>query len=96
MFFLEDFWKGRIAPGEERYRPNKEYSNPMQVMEQCEVHLHTSLKPEDWAMFQKYIQAEQAIKSLSECDNFMDGFRYGAKMMMDVLSTPCPSSIVQD
>ena len=85
MLFLEDFWKGRITPGEECYRPNREYSRLMQVIEQCETHLHTSLKPEDWAMFQKYVQAEQSSRSLSECNNFIDGFRYGAKMMNGIV-----------
>lgn len=42
MLFLEDFWKGRITPGEECYRPNREFS-------------------------------------------FIDGFRYGGKMMNGIV-----------
>ena len=39
-------------------------------------------------VFEEYAKAELEISCLSDCDNYIEGFRTGAKMMMDVLLEP--------
>ena len=85
MLFLEEFWNGNISPGEERYHSRKEYSRLLNLMEQCEDHLKSKLSKEDWEVFVKYQDADREFGCLEVGDNFMDGFRMGAKVILDVL-----------
>ena len=85
--FLLNFWKGGIAPGEVRYHPHSEYAKAYKAMERCEDHLKNRLSQEDYAVFAEFKEAVQDAGILSDCDNFIDGFRMGAQMMMDVLAT---------
>jgi len=88
MQFLEALWKGDISPGEQRYRSNQEYSEMFRIMEKCEEHLKKVLSENDLLVFRKFADTQQEVGFLSDCDHFMDGFRMGAKMMMDVLLEP--------
>lgn len=88
MQFLKEFWLGNISPGETRYRPDAEYTKAVRTMEQSEARLKSSLAEADWIIFRQFVDASQAVSSFSDCDSFMEGFRMGAKMMMDVLLDP--------
>ena len=92
MLFLEEFWNGNISPGEERYHSKKEYSRLMNLMEETEDHLKENLSKEDWEEFVKYQDAERELSCLEVGDNFMDGFRMGAKVILDVLLSQKPQS----
>jgi hypothetical protein len=85
MLFLEEFWNGNIAPGEGRYHPKKEYSKSIQTMERCDDTLKAHLSAEDYQIFREYAEASMAAGCTESCDNFIEGFRMGAMMMMDVL-----------
>ena len=85
MLFLEEFWNGNISPGEERYHSRKEYSKLLGIMEQCEDQLKAKLPQEDWEVFVKYQDADREFSCLESGDQFMDGFRMGAKIILDVL-----------
>ena len=86
MFFLDKFWKGAIAPGEGRYHPRREYAKAMQVMERCDDALKAHLSQEDYRIFREYADASLEAGCTESCDNFIEGFRLGARMMMDVLT----------
>ena len=88
MLFLEDFWKGNATPGEKRYRPNSEYSKPYRTMEHSEKYMKEHLDDEALKVFEEFVNADQEINCLSDCDNFIEGFRIGVMMMLDVLLEP--------
>ena len=88
MQFLKEFWMGDISPGETRYPHDREYFKALQIMEESETRLKEALSEDDWKTFRRFADAAQKISANAECDNFMDGFRIGAKMMMDVLVEP--------
>ena len=88
MQFLKEFWQGNIIPGETRYRHDVEYSKALRTMEESEEQLKQVLPAEEWQLFRQFADAAQEISTAAECDNFMEGFRMGAKMMMDVLLEP--------
>ena len=85
MMFLEKFWKGDTAPGEGRYHPKPEYSKVIQTMEHCEGKLKGCLSEEDFQTFREFAEAALESACMEACDNFIEGFRLGARMMMDVL-----------
>ena len=85
MLFLEEFWNGNIAPGEGRYHSNKEYKEAWKLVEQTEDELKERLTAEDWELFSKYQDAERTAGCISDADIFIEGFRMGAKILLDVL-----------
>ena len=43
------------------------------------------LSDEDWKLFEQFQDAEREVSCLSDCDNFIEGFRMGVMVMLDVL-----------
>ena len=84
MLFLEEFWNGNIAPGEGRYHSKKEYKEAWKLVEQTEDELKERLTAEEWELFTKYQDAERTAGCISDADIFIEGFRMGAKMLLDV------------
>ena len=85
MLFLEEFWAGNIAPGEGRYHSPKEYKEAWKVLEQTEDTLKERLTQEEWELFTRYQDAERTAGCISDADIFIEGFRMGARFIMDVL-----------
>ena len=85
MLFLDKFWKGEIAPGEGRFHPNREHAKAMQTMERCDGTLKANLPTKDYKTFREYADAALNASSAESCDSFIEGFRMGAMLMMDVL-----------
>lgn len=86
MLLLDKLWKGDIAPCEGRYHPSTEYSKAMGTMERCDDTLKAHLSEEDYRLFREYADATISTACIESCDNFIEGFRMGAKMMMDILA----------
>jgi hypothetical protein len=86
MKFLEKFWKGEIAPGEGRFHPNREHTKVVQTMERCDSILKSKLSEADYKTFREYADASLDASSAESCDSFVEGFRLGSLMMLDVLA----------
>ena len=56
-------------------------------MERCEVFLMGHLDKECLRAFREFADAAQEASAMGCCDNFIDGFRMGALMMVDILMT---------
>ena len=85
MLFLEEFWNGNIAPGEGRYHSKKEYKDAWRLVEQTEDELMERLTAEDWELFTRYQDAERGAGVIADADIFIEGFRMGARVILDVL-----------
>ena len=88
MSILEQFWRGNLAPGEGRYRHDATYSESFRMEEEGEKYLNQTLAPEERKIFQKYVAARHKLADRDSCDNFIEGFRLGAKFMLEVLEEP--------
>ena len=88
MLFLKDFWYGNISPGEGRYHSKKEYKEAFRRLESMEDKLKEQLSPEDFELFTQYQDAEGKAGDIENADIFIEGFRMGARAIMDVLLTP--------
>ena len=85
MLFLKEFWRGNLSPGDERYHPQREYKEIWSLVEKMEEQLKEQLSPEQWELFTKYQDAERGASCVSDEDTFIDGFRMGARVILDVL-----------
>ena len=86
MFFLDKFWNGGIVPGEGRYHPTREYTEATNVMDRCNDILADHLSKEDYQVFREYTDAMLKAGCAESCENFIEGFRLGVRMMIDVLA----------
>jgi hypothetical protein len=55
-------------------------------MERCDNTLKAHLSQADYAVFREYADASLKAGCTESCDIFIEGFRMGAWMMMDVLA----------
>ena len=85
MLFLEDFWNGNISPGEGRYHARTEYKEVWRLVEKLEDQLKEQLSSEDWELFTQYREAEAKAGDIEDSDIFIEGFRMGARIILDVL-----------
>lgn len=86
--FLKKFWSGDIAPGEGRYHSSVEYAKSYKAMERCETFLTNHPDKDCQRVFREFTDAAQEASAIGCCDNFIDGFRIGALVMMDILAAP--------
>jgi hypothetical protein len=88
MLFIKEFWNGNIAPGEGRYHSQREYKEVWRLVERMEDQLKERLNSEDWELFTQYQEAEAKAGDIEDTDIFVEGFRLGARVIMDVLLPP--------
>lgn len=84
MLILEEFWRGNICPGETKMRPRSEYTLCYKRIGKCEEALNAELSQEGKKALEEYMDAVASLHDLAECDRFMEGFRMGAKFMLDI------------
>ena len=84
MLILEDFWRGNICPGETKMRPHEEYALCYKRIGKCGDALNAELSPEGKKALEDYMDAVATLHDLAECDRFIEGFRMGAKFMLDI------------
>ena len=85
MLFLKEFWHGNISPGEGRYHTKKEYKDAWRLVESTEDKLKEQLSSEDFELFTQYQEAEARAGDIEDADIFIEGFRMGAKAILDIL-----------
>ena len=84
MLIWEEFWRGNICPGETKMRPRSEYTLCYKRIGKCEEALNAELSQEGKKALEEYMDAVASLHDLAECDRFMEGFRMGAKFMLDI------------
>jgi hypothetical protein len=65
--------------------PRKNTKKAYRLMESAEDQLKERLSPEEWALFTQYQDAESKAGDIEDTDIFIEGFRMGAMIVMDVL-----------
>ena len=85
MLFLKEFWHGNISPGEGRHHTKKEYKDAWRLVESTEDKLKEQLSSEDFELFTQYQEAEARAGDIEDADIFIEGFRMGAKVILDIL-----------
>ena len=85
MFVLQDLWRGNISPIERYIRPCSEYKKCSDKAVKEYDKLLTCLSPEEKQIFDNYNELNMKLLSMSEEESFINGFRLGAKIILDVL-----------
>ena len=85
MKIIEDLYYGRISPYEMSISATTEYQKLKAQADRNEDSLRESLSDEQKELLDKLIETVTDISSISERDMFINGFRLGVKLMIDVM-----------
>ena len=85
MKIIEDLYYGRISPYEMSISATPEYQKLKTLSDRNEDLLRELLSDEQKELLDKLIESVTDISSISERDMFINGFRLGMKLMIDVM-----------
>ena len=85
MKIIEDLYYGHISPYEMSISAAPEYQKLKALADRNEDLLRESLSDEQKELLDKFIEAVTDISSISERDMFINGFRLGVKLMIEVM-----------
>ena len=85
MSIIEDLWHGNIRPGERSVQENSDYAKLRQEALQYQQLFLAELSQTGQAAFEQYYDTESLLMDISLTDAFIKGFRFGAKIILEVL-----------
>ena len=85
MKIIEDLYYGHISPYEMSISAAPEYQKLKALADRNEDLLRQTLSDEQKELLEKLIESMTDISSISERDMFINGFRLGIKLMIDVM-----------
>ena len=84
MFVLRELWRGNISPNERHIRKNSEYATLLQENTRLEDAFCGTLTAEQKKAYNDIYGGQVRMMSISEEEAFIQGFRIGARMLLDV------------
>jgi len=66
--------------------PDKQYARAIHRLVNCEEKLLGILDDEQRKLFEGYTNDQREVSVIADCASFIDGFKLGAKIMLDVLT----------
>ena len=82
---LEDLYYGNITPNAQDMTPTSELKRATDRVTRFEKQLTEQLDEAGQAVLAKLIESQQEIDSITALENFILGFRLGAKIMMECM-----------
>ena len=82
---LEDFYYGNISPNEQQMAPGSELKRAVDRVAHYENQLTEMLDETGQTLLTKLIRSQHEIDSITALENFILGFRLGAKIMMECM-----------
>jgi len=87
---IDELYLGDINPNENMQIDNPCYSKLSKQAYSLSEQLESKLNPEEKKLFEAFINADCSMLALEVRLRFIEGFRLGAKIMLDVLASPNP------
>ena len=85
MRLLEDFWYGNIDPREYDKSSCKEYKEAFRLVAKNEEKLQATMTDEQKELFSRYTDAVREHQMTTDCLIFQNGFKLGARIMLEVM-----------
>ena len=87
MKILEQLWHDEIPFYQRRPLETEEALHLKKQISEYREKFAQMLTPEAMELFEKLMDSEGELSSLTECDTFTYGFRLGAKIMLEITNT---------
>ena len=82
---LEDLYYGNITPGEQQMAPNSELKRAADRVTRFESQLTERLDGDGQEILAKLIESKDEIENITALENFIHGFRLGARIMAECM-----------
>ena len=82
---LEDLYYGNITPGVQQIAPNSELKRATDRVARFEDQLTERLDEDGKTVLAKLIESKDEVESITALENFILGFRLGAKITMECM-----------
>ena len=82
---LEDLYFGNISPNEQQMAPESELKRAVDRAASCESQLTEQLGEDEQTILTKLIRSQHEIESITALENFILGFRLGARIMAECM-----------
>ena len=80
---LEDLYYGNITPGAQQMAPNSELKRAADRVTRFESQLTERLDEDGQTILAKLIESQHEINSITALENFILGFRLGARLIAE-------------
>ena len=85
MYVLEELWRGNVSPGVRYVQRGSEYHSLSAKLCKMRDELETELSEKGNAILEEYAEVWMQMQSISEKETFIQAFRLGAQMILDVV-----------
>ena len=82
---LEDLYYGNITPNEQQMAPDSELKKAVDRVTRFESQLTERLGETEQTILAKLIESQDEVESITALENFILGFRLGAKITMECM-----------
>ena len=82
---LEDLYFGNISPNEQKMVPDSELKKAVDRVTRDESQLTERLGEDEQTILTKLIRSQHEINSITALENFILGFRMGARIMAECM-----------
>lgn len=86
MYILEDLYYGNLFPHEKVSKLDDEMKELLGLLNKNEEKLTATLSDEQKETFEKYKDCNQEISEICEQNAFLNGFRLGARIIIEVVN----------
>jgi len=83
---IDELFYGNITPSERTFTPDSVYAQALEQLTEAEDALREALDKEDREALEQLVDAQQTMDAIATREYFADGFRLGAKLMLDILT----------
>ena len=87
---LEDLYHGNLTASRQTFQRGTKYARALARLAETEGALGQKLTPEDRPLLAEYAMASAGLTSVSLEEAYIEGFRTGARIMLEVLQEDKP------
>ena len=88
MNILEEFYYGSLNLQEKTFQPDSEYAGYIKIVAENEEKLAACMNTEERRLLSQLMDAQSEILAAETLDRFIEGWRLGARFMLDTLFVP--------
>ena len=85
MSILKSMWNGKILPQKKNYQSNEKFKRIREQMQDEYTLLIDEMSEAGKLHFENYEYLAMEIQTICDEENFIEGFRLGAKMMLEIM-----------
>ena len=88
MSILKELYNGNITPSERFVVSGSNYSKLLSTISEKEDELFKKLSHDEKTLYESIAEKKLMLESISEEEIFIDGFRLGAQIMLEIIQEP--------